>query len=196
MLTEISEVPLAGLPLDAFKAHLRLGTGFSDGSVQDEVLESLFRAALAAIEARTSKAVLTREFELRLRLWTSAVAQVFPIAPVSSIVSLTRVDAEGAESAVDPGTYRLRADAHRPALEAAGTLLPAIPNGGEVRVRFIAGYAVDWDGVPPDLRQAVLLLAAHYYEYRAETALAEGCMPFGVSALIARYSDLRLGARA
>ncbi len=39
-----------------------------------------------------------------------------------------------------------------------------------------------------------MLLAAHYYEYRSETALSEGCMPFGVASLLARYRNLRLGA--
>ena len=44
-----------------------------------------------------------------------------------------------------------------------------------------------------NLAQAVLLLAAHYYDYRAETALGQGCMPFGVTSLIARYRPLRVG---
>jgi uncharacterized phiE125 gp8 family phage protein len=38
----------------------------------------------------------------------------------------------------------------------------------------------------------VLLLGAHYYEYRAETGLAEGCMPFGVTSLIQRYRRMRI----
>ena len=39
----------------------------------------------------------------------------------------------------------------------------------------------------------VVLLAAHYHEYRDETALAQGFMPFGVSSLIARYQPMRIG---
>jgi uncharacterized phiE125 gp8 family phage protein len=57
-----------------------------------------------------------------------------------------------------------------------------------------AGYAPDWAGLPADLGQAVLLLAAHYYEYRHETALGDGCMPFGVTSLIERYRTVRLMA--
>ena len=53
--------------------------------------------------------------------------------------------------------------------------------------------AADWGGLPDDLAQAVMLLAAHYYEYRDDTALGEGCMPFGVSSLIERYRRVRLG---
>jgi uncharacterized phiE125 gp8 family phage protein len=37
-------------------------------------------------------------------------------------------------------------------------------------------------------------LAAHYYEYRDETSLARGCMPFGVQSLIERYRSMRLFA--
>ncbi|PCH74343.1 MAG: hypothetical protein COC12_04000, partial [Rhodobacteraceae bacterium] len=46
--------------------------------------------------------------------------------------------------------------------------------------------------LPADLGQAVLLLAAHYYEYRDETSLGDGCMPFGVSSLVQRYRAVRL----
>ena len=56
MLIEETAVPLAALPLAEFKAHLRLGTGFADDDIQDPVLESFLRAAMAAIEARTGKA--------------------------------------------------------------------------------------------------------------------------------------------
>ncbi len=38
----------------------------------------------------------------------------------------------------------------------------------------------------------MLLLAAHYYEYRHETALGGGCMPFGVTSLTERYRTVRL----
>ena len=41
-----------------------------------------------------------------------------------------------------------------------------------------------------------MLLASHYYEYRDETALSQGCMPFGVTSLIARYRPIRLGLGA
>ena len=40
-----------------------------------------------------------------------------------------------------------------------------------------------------------MLLASHYYEFRHETTLSEGCMPFGVTSLIERYRVMRLGAR-
>ncbi|MGB1209276.1 MAG: head-tail connector protein, partial [Paracoccaceae bacterium] len=71
-----------------------------------------------------------------------------------------------------------------------------IPTGGMAQIHFTAGFGPTFGDVPADLRQAVLLLAAHYYEYRDETALSEGCMPFGVTALLARYRKMRLGMGA
>jgi uncharacterized phiE125 gp8 family phage protein len=48
--------------------------------------------------------------------------------------------------------------------------------------------------VPADLRQAVLLLAAHYYENRDAGALGEAAMPAGVAGLLGPWRALRLGA--
>ena len=63
---------------------------------------------------------------------------------------------------------------------------------GAIRVCFTAGYGPAWSDLPPDLAQAVMLLAAHYYEHREATALGAGCMPFGVTSLLNRYRPMRL----
>jgi len=94
---------------------------------------------------------------------------------------------------VPQDVYWLERDGHRPRLRATAACLPAPETGGEIRVRFLAGYGPEWDDVPADMQQAVLMLAAHYYEYRHDTALAGGCMPFGVTSLIERFRSLRLG---
>lgn len=193
MLTEESQVPHSALPIDVLKAHLRIGTGFAEDTVQDALLGSFLRASFAAIEARTGKALLERDFLLTLPAWRDASALLLPVAPVSSIISLTMVNGIGARSIVDPLDYRLEVDAAVPRLLPRGSVLPAIPSGGSAELRFVAGYGAAIDHIPSDLFQAVLLLAAHYYEYRDETALSQGCMPFGVSALIARYQPMRLG---
>ncbi|MBY6090278.1 head-tail connector protein [Maritimibacter alkaliphilus] len=193
MLIEENEVPLAALPIEAFKSHLRLGTGFSETTVQDAVLEGFLRAALAAIEGRTSKALLARDFAWEVRGWQDPAGQPMPLAPVSALLEVVRIAAEGAETVLDTALFRLVADAHCPMLAPVATLLPSVPTGGAMRVRFTAGYSTTWGDLPADLAQAVLLLAAHYYEFRSETALTQGCMPFGVTALLERYRVVRLG---
>jgi len=192
MLIEETTVPAGALPVAFFKDHLRLGSGFSDDGLQDDLLESFLRSALAAIEARTGKALIERTFSWTLTRWRDGAAQALPIAPVSAIVDVVRVDRADVESVVDPQSYYLRPDMQRPVLAAVGARLPSIGDTGSVRIRMLAGFGPDWSDLPADLRQAVLLLASHYYEYRHEVQYDGGCMPFGVSALIERYRTLRL----
>ncbi len=194
MLIEETAIADTALPVDQFKAHLRLGTGFAEESVQDEVLKGFLRAAIAAIEARTGKVLITREFSWTLSAWRDRAGEILPVAPISSVEDVTMSDAAGNASVVDTVVYRLEPDSQRPRLRPASAFLPAIATGGSVRIAFIAGMAADWGGLPADLGQAVLLLAAHYYEYRDETALSDGCMPFGVTSLIQRYRMVRFGA--
>lgn len=196
MLVEETQVPEAALPIDALKDHLLLGSGFTESDLQDPVLVSFLRAALAAIEGRTSKALISRGFLMALDRWSSCEGQRLPVGPVQAVTEVTVVDAYGAATTIDPGSYRLQKDLFDPKLRPTGTRLPGVPTGGSVEIRFDAGYGAAFDAVPADLRQAVLMLAAHYYEYRSDTALSQGCMPFGVTSLIARYRPVRMGLGA
>jgi len=196
ILIEETTIDDAALPVDEFKAHLRLGTGFGDEGLQDSVLKGFLRAAIAAIEARTGKVLIARDFSWTLSFWRDRAAQSLPVAPIGMLSTVTLADVQGGETVMDPASYRLEADSQSPRLRPVSGLLPLVPVGGEVRIAFRAGMAVDWGGLPADLGQAVLLLAAHYYEYRSETALGAGCMPFGVTSLIQRYRAVRISLGA
>ena len=198
ILSEVTTVPDAALPVEEFKAHLRLGSGFGTDDVQDAVLFSFLRAAVTAVEARTSKVLFERAFLAGFTTWRAADAQPLPLAPVRDVSNVVLVDRSGVRTDVEADAYWLERDTHCPRLRAVGARLPAVPYSGMAEVELTAGYGQAWTDIPADLRQAVLLLAAHYYEYRDETALAEGCMPFGVASLIERYRIVRLyggGAR-
>lgn len=196
ILNEETTVPEAALPVEEFKAHLRLGSGFGNDTVQDAVLVSFLRAAVAAIEARTGKVLIERDFALSVTSLTTVDAVSLPVAPVSGVTAVTLVDRTGTETSVAGDAYWLERDAQRPRLRSVGYALPTIPAAGVMRVDFAAGFGGSWSDIPADLAQAVMLLAAHYYEFRNETALSEGCMPFGVTSLIERYKPMRLGGGA
>ncbi|MBI1217473.1 MAG: hypothetical protein GC186_02905 [Rhodobacteraceae bacterium] len=190
MLIEQAPVPQAVLPVAEFKDHLRLGSGFADDGQQDALAESYLRAALAAIEGRIGKALIERVFWLELSQWREAGEQPLPLAPVQAVASVTLVDAEGAEVAVEAARWRLVKDLQRPRIVSVGVLLPQVPQDGAVEIVFAAGFGPAWSDVPADLRQAVLLLAAQYYELRHESGA--GAMPFGVMALIERWRTVRV----
>ena len=191
MLVEQTTVPSAALPVAQFKDHLRLGTGFADDGVQDDVLEAYLRAAIAAIEARTSKALISRSFSWTLTAWRDLASQVLPLAPVSAITALSIFDRLGAEEVIDSGAFVLEPDLHRPRLVATGYTVPVIPVGGSAVIGFDAGFGPAWTDVPADLGQAVKMLAAHYYENRG-THPGEAAMPASVTGLVARYRPVRL----
>jgi len=191
MLSEVTAVPQAVLPVAEFKDHLRLGTGFADDGAQDALAEAYLRAAVAAIEGRIGQALIARDFLLELAAWRWPDAQALPVAPVSAIVSVTVKDRAGVADLIDPVRYSLIRDAQRPKIVAAGALLPGIPVGGTVELVFNAGFGPAWADVRADLAQAVFLLAAHYHEFRHENGVSQA-MPFGVMALIERWRTVRV----
>ncbi|KFE36339.1 hypothetical protein DW2_03484 [Thioclava atlantica] len=197
MLKEETVVGAETLPLTAFREHVRLGTGFSDLGAEDGALEAYLRAAIAAIEGRTGKVLLARDYSLTLTAWRGVCEQPLPVAPVRSVSELRLVDAAGQATLLPAENYRLIADLQRPRLAARGTALPEIPAGGVAEIRFSAGFGANWAEVPVDLAQAVLLLAAQYYECRQAGGAEVSAMSFGVMALIERWRTVRMiGGRA
>lgn len=191
MLTELTMVPTAALPVAALKGHLRLGSGFTDDGMQDDLVAGYLRAAMALIEGRIGKVLLARDFLLELADWQGA-SQTFPVAPVSAVASVTIRDAAGVGTVIAPATYRLARDTHRPRLQAAGFALPQVPQGGQVELAFTAGFGPLWADLPADLAQAVLLLAAEYYEMRHEGGMRDSAgLPHGVVTLIERWRNVR-----
>lgn len=183
----IEERPVAAdaLPIAALKAHLRLGSGFADDGLQDGLVESHLRAALATIEGRIGKALIARPFRLVLHRWRDGLAQPLPLAPVASVEALTV-----GGRLVPAGAYWLAQDMHRPRIVGFSSL-PVIPEGGAAEIAFTAGFG-DWSAVPADLAQAVMLLAAEYYEVRHEAGLRVSALPMQVATLIGRWRTVRL----
>lgn len=190
-LEEIGAVPGAALPVAAFADHLRLGSAFQGEPMQVALLESHLRAALAAVEGRTAKALIRRGFRLRLDRWRGAEAQPLPVAPVAALVEVALVDAGGARVVLDAARFALAPDDHRPRVVAVGGL-PVIPMGGAVEITFDAGFGPAWADLPPDLAQAVLLLAAEFHEMRHDAGDRPAGMPLSVQALIERWRTVRL----
>ena len=189
-LYETSVVDDGDLPVAAFRAHLRLGAGFADQATGDPLLVQYLRAAISAIEARISKALMSRDFRLILPCWRWADAQALPLAPVTAVTAVTMIDGDGVAAAVDPARWRLVVDRHRPQVLATGAVLPGVPTNGRVEIDFTAGFGATWDAVPQDLQQAVMLLAAQFYEGRTGAEPVPG----PVGALLARWAPVRVTA--
>lgn len=190
-LTEVTAVPDAVLPVAALADHLRLGSGFALPADQEVLLASQLRAALAAIETRTGKALLERRFRLVLDAWGDGETQTLPVAPVARVASVMVVDAGDTGTVLAPNRWWLLQDSQRPRLRSHGGW-PVVPQGGHVEVQFDAGFGPLWADLPPDLRQAVMLLAAEYYEHRHADGVAAAGLPHRVAQLIEGWRQIRI----
>lgn len=192
MLIEETAPAAEVLPIAALRGHLQLGSGFeiAADAAETAALTGFLRAAMATIEARTGKVLLTRRFRMQLDDWRDRLGQPLPLAPVIAVERIEIDDGAGTVTELPPDSWRLLPDSQRPMILPTGVILPHVPRRGSVTVTFTAGFGDNWDNVPADLAQAVLLLAARYYEDRSFEG-AKGAMPFGVSSLIERWRQVR-----
>ena len=190
ILTETTSLSSAVLPFHTLKEHLRLGTGFVEDDLQDGLLEVLLRAAISAIEARTGVVLLNRGYSWQLTHWRDGTRVNLPKRPISTVSAITIFDKQANATVVDADRYVLRADSQQPYIEAY-SIFPSVRLGGSAEITFTAGYGADWADVPSDLGQAVILLAAHFYENRNGVAVSEAHFPQSVETLIAPFRPIR-----
>ena len=190
MLQELTTVPSAAWPRAELAEHLRLSRGFDDDGMLDAELESCLRAAATAIEARTAKALFRRRFSVTVSAWTTEDCQSLPLAPVVAIESVTVISRTGEPRILSADAYALFADAHRPTIMGASGYLPRIATGGHAVIELTAGYGDTWAGLPADLRQAVIVMAASVFGQNID---ADQGLPRAVLGLIEPYRPLRLG---
>jgi uncharacterized phiE125 gp8 family phage protein len=192
ILTETSPAAVTPVSLDEFKAHLRLAQGFAPDAAEDALLDRYLHNANAVVEARIDKALIRRGFKLQVTAWNRDGQLVLPVGPVALIGSLSFV--LGAATIPLPTTaWSLEPGSSRQLLSGpGGSALPAIPEGYLAELIFDAGFGDTPGDMPGDLSQAVMLLAAHYYEHRYGAAVSGQGIPVAVQALLETQRSFRL----
>jgi uncharacterized phiE125 gp8 family phage protein len=151
------------LTLSDVKSHLKL-----DGNDDDGLLNRLIIAARQHIETRTGCALINQDWLIYFNNWPQSGQLEFPLFPVSVVSSLKTYNAQDIASLIDPSHYTVNLVARPSSLvlrSSRGWAKPGRPvNGIEVAVQ--AGFGATADDVPEPIRQAMLLLIAHWYEIR------------------------------
>jgi len=176
------------LTLAEAKAFLRVEHGDDDA-----VIIALIAAARVHVEAMTRRALLAQTWRFVLDAWPRDGRFAPRIGPLRELVAVRLVDADGEARAIDGESFFVDVGAN--VIAAPCFALPAPRSHGRARAGIEldvrCGYGADADDVPADLRQAVRLLLAHWYDHRVATA--DGALvPASVSALIAPYRMLAL----
>ena len=149
------------------KAHLRLAH-----ASEDELLASLVRAAREDVERATGMALIDQNWRLALHAWPSQGCVPIARHPVREILSVTVYGSEGEASLIDPAGYQLDM-LSRPARLHFETRPEPLRVLNGIEIDFSAGFGEAGTDVPDLLKRAILVLVAHWYEFRATYGAAD-----------------------
>jgi uncharacterized phiE125 gp8 family phage protein len=170
------------------KAHLRL-----DGTAEDTLVASLILTARLHIEAALGLALITQAWSDLLDAWPEGGVGL-PIRPVQSVSAVKVTAADGAVTVLPPDRYLLDGAGLPPRLVPVGGPFPD-PGAAAlgIEIAFIGGYGDAAADVPSPIRQALLMLIAHWFEHREpihDAAVTR--IPSSVSELLLPYRLARL----
>ena len=164
------------------KAQLRV-----DASDEDTLTSSLIVAARLAVERNLGLALITQGWPYFLDAWPGRGCISLPLSPVQAVSAVTVHDQDGGY-AVDV----LSVPARIVLTEATPSAVTRDFNPYEVA--FTAGHGDAGSDVPQPIRQALLVLVAHWFERREPVELGPGPkeVPAVAAGLLQAYRRVRL----
>lgn len=194
-LTLVTPPALDPVSLAEARAQCRVANPDDDGLLAGYVL-----AARHYAETYTRRAFVSQAWELTLDYswpteriggyWSYRIT--LPRPPVSSVASITYVDQLGVTQTLAADQYRVaKVETGETVIEPAyGVIWPGVREQlATITVRFTAGYGASPGDIPEPIRQAMLLLIAHWYENRETVNVGNitSELPFTTAALLAPY---------
>lgn len=171
------------------KAHLRI-----DGSAEDTLVASLILTSRLHIETALGLALITQSWRYVLDAWAEARHVDLPLRPLQAVEEVRVISAAGDPQIVAASQYLVDVASVPPRLVRRAALpAPGKPAAG-IEIDIAAGYGDAAADVPAPIRQALLMLVAHWYEHRdpIEVGAPETTVPRPVGDLLAPYRIPRL----
>jgi uncharacterized phiE125 gp8 family phage protein len=183
-LTRIAGPSLEPVTLNDMKLHLRV-----THDSEDALISNLIKGAREEVEQATGLALITQQWRLYLDCWPQSLTVLLQRAPVLSLDAVTIFDESGTPTTAQVATFVLDRTS-RPARIAVpdDVARPGkVLNG--IEIDFTAGFGATGVEVPDGLKRAVMLLAAHWYEYRGAEPFdrASAAWPPNFERIISRY---------
>ncbi|HUS97218.1 MAG TPA: head-tail connector protein [Hyphomicrobiaceae bacterium] len=171
--------------LDEAKVHLRV-----DSTVEDSLIGSLITTSRLHIEAALGMALISQSWRVVLDCWPLGDVLALPLRPVSAVTEIRVRDQGGATKVVDSVGYAVDLVGAVPRISSRTGYwpMPGVRMGG-IEIDLAAGYGALASDVPAPIRQALLMLVAHWYEHREPAAVGTEAtrIPDTVSSLLAPF---------
>ena len=178
----IEPVSLAGA-----KAHLRVVH-----AEEDQLISTLISSARRIAEARSGLLLIEQVWTSFLDDWPDTGVIDLPLSPVSSITEVRTYGEDDIAAAIDPAHYYADTASRPPRLLLRGSRVWARPGriANGVAITMTAGFGPNAADVPEPLRQAILILVAHWFEHRGTGNPPP--LPLTLDALIRPWREVRL----
>lgn len=178
------------ITVDEAKTHLRV-----DGSDEDALITSLIMTSRLHVEAALGLALITQSWTLLQDEWPRDGRVEIPLQPLQAVTEIRTRAHDDTLTVIDAATYVVDIAGKPPRVvpNGAGWPAPGKPVNG-IEVDFTAGYGLNAADVPSPIRQALLMLVAHWYEHRDPIEIGSPgvAIPPGVSRLLKPYRMVRL----
>ena len=173
------------------KAHLRV-----DHNDEDTLISSLIITSRLHIEASLGLGLITQSWSLFLDEWPQGTTVRLPLRPIQSVDAVRLYNEDETTQLIAASGYYVDgkgAPARLVRLGGVGWPAPKRAANG-IEIAFTAGYGNAASDVPQPIRQALLLLIAHWYERREpfEVGGSAVAIPKMVSELLMPYRERRL----
>lgn len=176
--------------LEEAKTFMRL-----DGTQDDVLVSTLITAARIHIETTIGKVLITENWSFFLDKWPKSKTIYFPLDPIQEIEEIRFHNSEDSYTVIDVEDYSIDLVSSNPRLLFNGAK-PTAPSKklNQLEIRFVAGYGDTPADVPSDLKQALLMLAAHWFEQRDPIAFGGSFaeIPRTIEALLSNYKKYKV----
>jgi uncharacterized phiE125 gp8 family phage protein len=144
------------------------------------------------VEGVTGRALLAQSWRLVLDDWPYNGQVRLPVTPFRSVTEITAYGADGVGHAVPLAQFMGEPD--RLLLPGMVVGMPMLRERQGIEIEYVAGFGTEPDDVPADIRQALLVLVAYWFEHRDAVIIAGSgaVVPTGFDRLLAGHKRVRL----
>jgi len=152
--------------LDEMKLYLKVDT-----DADDSYITSLIKAARISAEEITRRAFITQTVRVWFKYDELENPLELPFPPLQEVTEIV-ISTPTSQSTVDADNYSYEdGERSRVIYAEAEENWPLYDTEGHLGVKYVCGYGDQASDVPDDIKQAIKLIVAHWYENRESQKL-------------------------